>query len=270
MPSLFISEPKMIELYPPCPLPSLENVPIFTGFIPVVGEGLVEGRVWLDRAESPRAAHVLHSYGMSLLWGDGLDTVFDLVVAHLRDGAYRSRDEWLQIDPRWQHLEWDRALSFGERFTRVNFRFEEVLFRERHGSPRLPAGWTIEAIPEGAYALRDVTVSPHFFWKDYSVFAGKGGGMMAVSPEGDVGAMAFTSTRGEGWLEIGIETRSAYRGQGLARAVAVAMIEKCLAGGLRPVWACRKENAGSLHLAQSLGFVVAKELPFYRLPRKPL
>jgi RimJ/RimL family protein N-acetyltransferase len=206
---------------------------------------------------------------MSLLWGDGLDTAFDEVVAHLDDGSYRPKDEWLQIDPRWQHLDWEGALPLGERFTRVNFRFDEALFRTRHNGRQLPPGWNIASIPEDAYALNDVTVSPHFFWKDYSIFASQGGGMMAIGQEGDVGAMAFTSTRGNGWLEIGIETRSPYRGQGLARAVAVAMIEKCLASGLRPVWACRKENAGSLHLAQSLGFVVAKELPFYRLPRKP-
>ena len=79
------------------------------------------------------------------------------------------------------------------------------------------------------------------------------------------GAIAFSATRFDDWLEIGIETRARYRGQGLARAVAVAMIRNCLAGGLTPVWACRKENTGSLKLAQSLGFVITKELPFYRL-----
>jgi RimJ/RimL family protein N-acetyltransferase len=83
--------------------------------------------------------------------------------------------------------------------------------------------------------------------------------------DGAIGALAFSATRFDDWLEIGIETRAAYRGQGLARAVAVAMIENCLAQGLTPVWACRKENTGSLHLAQSLGFVITTELPFYRL-----
>jgi len=86
--------------------------------------------------------------------------------------------------------------------------------------------------------------------------------------EDEIGAIAFSATRFDDWLEIGIETRAPYRGLGLARAVAVAMIEKCLAAGLTPVWACRKENTGSFVLAQSLGFVVVKELPFYRLPGK--
>ncbi len=43
------------------------------------------------------------------------------------------------------------------------------------------------------------------------------------------------------------------------------MIRKSLESGITPVWACRKENTGSLHLAQSLGFVITKVVPFYRL-----
>ncbi|GAA0540003.1 RimJ/RimL family protein N-acetyltransferase [Rhizomicrobium palustre] len=255
----------MIEISPPCSAPALSAVPIFTGFIPMVSKGLVPGRAWLDRAAEPRAAHVLHSYGMSLLWGDGLEAAFEVVTAHLRDGHYRQRDEWLQIDPRFDHLPWDDALPDTERFTRVNFRFDEAVFAARHRASAVPNGWRIVPLPQHGYALEGVTVSPHFFWNDYASFTAHGGGMLAVSENGEPGAMAFTATRGEGWLEIGIETLSAYRGQGLARAVAVAMIEKCLSQGLEPVWACRKENAGSFHLAQSLGFAVTRQFPFYRL-----
>lgn len=257
----------MIELSPTqfATCPSLAPVPVFTGFGRAVLEGLVPGRVWLDREQAPRAAHALHHYGMSLLWGSGVDQVFTELTEHLRAGAYRSRDEWLQIDPNWNHLDWDAALgNAAQRCTRVNFRFDEALFRARHDGLLPPQGWMIETMDEGGYALPDITVTPCAFWNNFATFADHGGGVCAVK-NGEIGALAFSATRFDDWLEIGIETRSLYRGHGLARVVAVAMIEKCLAQGLTPIWACRKENTGSLHLAQSLGFVITKELPFYRL-----
>jgi len=260
-------------------VPPLEDVPIFTGFARAVVEGMVRGKVWVDNLDKPRAAQALHSYGMSLLWGPGIGESFPAIVAHLCDGAYRRKDEYLQIDPRWGHLDWDKALEGApgggpqaQRFTRVNFRFDEALFRARHAEPVLPAGWLIREMDGNAYELPDVSVTPRAFWKDFADFVDYGGGMCAVKLEDEVedeiGAIAFSATRFDDWLEIGIETRAPYRGLGLARAVAVAMIEKCLAEGLTPIWACRKENTGSFVLAQSLGFVVVKELPFYRLPGK--
>ena len=251
----------MIELRPDefASCPPLAAVPIFTGTARAVVEGLAEGRIWRDG----RAAHALHTYGMSFVWGEDVGGAFPALIEHLKGGAYRVKDEWLQVDPRWSHLDWDGQLA-AQRFTRVNFRFDRDLFAARHREPVLPPGWSIAPLGERDFDLPDVAVSPKPFWKSFAAFADHGGGVVAVR-DGEVGAVAFSATRFDDWLEIGIETRAPFRGQGLARAVAVAMIGKCLASGLTPVWACRKENNASLMLAQSLGFVITKELPFYRL-----
>jgi ribosomal protein S18 acetylase RimI-like enzyme len=220
---------------------------------------LAAGRIWLDG----RAAHALHVYGMSLVWGEDVGRAFPALIDHLKDGAYRVKDEWLQVDPRWAHLDWDGQLA-AQRFSRVNFRFDRDAFDARHMVPVLPPGWSVAPLREAEFDLPDIAVSPRPFWKSFVDFSSHGGGLCAVK-DGEVGAIAFSATRFDDWLEIGIETRTAYRGQGLARAVAVAMIRRCLAARLTPVWACRKENTASLMLAQSLGFVVTRELPFYRL-----
>jgi RimJ/RimL family protein N-acetyltransferase len=251
--------PAVIELTPDdfhrCP--PLEPVPIFTGFVRAVLDGLADGRIWTNTG----AAHALHGYGMSLIWGEGVDRAFEALIAHLKDGAYRQRDEWLQVDPRWGHLDWDGQLA-AERFNRVNFRFDRAAFARRHDAP--PQGWSLTALNEAAFDLPDVSVTPRAFWKDYAGFVAHGGGLALVQ-DGVVGAIAFAATQADGWLEIGIETRAPYRGLGLARAAASAMIQKVLAAGLEPVWACRQENTGSLKLAQSLGFLIEKVVPFYRL-----
>lgn len=263
-PSPFLCAAVTVLVPDPVAVPPLAEVPIFTGFARAVVEGVGPGRVWGD----DRAAHAFHHYGMSLVWGAGLGAAFPAFAAHLREGTYRNKDEWLQIDPHWDHLGWDQALGVGrgaaERFTRLNFVFDRTLFEARHGRAVPPTGWQLQKLDRSAFERDGITVSPHFFWKDYAAFCDHGGGIAAWRG-GELGAYAFSATRFDDWLEIGIETVAAYRGQGLARAVAVAMIARCLAQGLTPVWACRKENTASWHLAESLGFVVTKDVPFYRL-----
>jgi RimJ/RimL family protein N-acetyltransferase len=239
--------------------PPLADVPIFTGFARAVLEGLIGGRVWY----ADGAAHALHGYGMSLVWGEGVGRAFPALIEHLNTGGYRSPAEWLQVDPRWDHLDWGGRLR-AQQFHRVNFRFDRAVFESRHATPALPPGCSLRPLDPAAFDLPDVTVTPRAFWKSFAAFQDHGGGVV-VERDGEVGALAFAATRFDDWLEIGIETRGAFRGQGLARAAAAAMVRKCLAAGLTPIWACRQENAGSLRLAQSLGFVIAKVVPFWRL-----
>ena len=80
------------------------------------------------------------------------------------------------------------------------------------------------------------------------------------------GSLAFAAFRLEDQLEIGVETYPAFRGMGLAKYAAAAVIDYCIAEGLQPIWACRKQNAASLALALALGFVPSSEGPYYYLP----
>lgn len=108
---------------------------------------------------------------------------------------------------------------------------------------------------------------PSDFWPDAATFLAHGGGWVA-EVDGAAAALAFSAFHLGDEVELGIETAPAFRRRGLARAAAAAMIDDLLAGGRTPVWACREENAGSLLLAQGLGFVVARRLPYLRvLPR---
>ena len=258
--------------------PPLGDVALNHGFARAVLEGLAPGRLWVDDLSSPHVAHVVHHYGMSLVWGDR--TASDSLIEHLRAGDYRSEDEWLQIDPHWTSVNWDERLGAApydpdapavgpqvQRFNRVNFRFDKGLFLARPAAPPLPEGWSLRLASERDLALTGMGVAPSAFWRDAGQFIAKGGGVCAVK-DGAVGAIAFVSFRFDNELEIGIETRMPYRGLGLARAVAVAIIQRCLADELEPIWACRRENAASFSLALQLGFIETKNLPYYRLPAR--
>lgn len=246
-----------------------------TGFARAVLEGKVEGSLWVDRIASPRVFHALHPYGMSLVWGDAVAEASEIVLQHLRTGSYRTdRDEWLQVDPRWQHLDWDRQLGASEeseatdsspciRHTRINFSFDEARFRQLADISELKEGWQLRRATAEDFALHGQVV-PRHFWRDAEQLLAAGGGWCAEQA-GKVGAIAFVSYRWNDEFELGIETMSHARRRGLGLAVATRLISDVLAAGLRPVWSCRMDNAASYALAQALGFSVLRTLPYYRM-----
>lgn len=241
--------------------PSLRDVPINHDFVRAVIEHRAEGRLWLHGG----TAHLLHAYGMSLIWGSADDAAIAALTAHLNGGSYRRRDEWLQIAPHLASPSWGERLNPAETCTRVNFCFDPARFAERFPAPiQPPDGWRVLPMTADAFDPPAISVTPRAFWRDAAQFLSHGGGYRAEC-NGEIGAYAFTAFRFDDRLEIGIETYPAHRGKSLAQTCAAALIHDCLALGITPIWSCRKENTASYRLAQKLGFVPSLELPYYRL-----
>lgn len=244
----------------------LDRTATNTGFARAVLAGTAPGELWWDRHDDPRAFHALHPCGMSLLWGPAVADALDAVTAHLLGQA-----QWLQIDPRWHHLDWDAALGVVApaadepnavtRHTRVNFSY-------RPGGDRtertIPDGWRCRPATAADFGLTG-TVVPAEYWPDAASFLAHGGGMVAER-DGEAGAMAFAAFHWGDQVEIGIETVPRFRRLGLARAAAGALIDALVADGLRPVWSCRGANTGSQRLAGSLGFTAPVGTPYFHLP----
>ncbi|MGA6160607.1 GNAT family N-acetyltransferase [Stenotrophomonas sp. NPDC087984] len=241
------------------------------GFARAVLDGKVEGQVWMSESVGDGAIHAVHPYGMSLVWGDRVDEAFDELIGRLRLGRYRSRHEWLQIDPRWTALPWEERLTRPEMpgqvrptvGTRINFAFDSDRFRASHEGAIASGDWSIVRADASDFA-RPGSVVPAEFWRDASQFLEHGGGWRAEK-NGTRGALAFTSFQFEDELELGIETAPEARGQGLATAVASSMIKDLLDHALTPVWACRADNLASHRLAEKLGFHPVRRLPYYGL-----
>lgn len=152
------------------------------GFARAVLEGDVDGELWSSASGGEAAHHVVHSYGMSLIWGERVGDAFDEIVERLLDGSYRTRDEWLQIDPRWAQLPWTERLAQPGGMpplrveSRLNFTFDPALFRAAT-SIGAPIGWSI--VPAEASDFdRPGSVVPSYFWRDLpsSSPAAEGGG----------------------------------------------------------------------------------------------
>jgi RimJ/RimL family protein N-acetyltransferase len=250
---------------------ALDAVPLNTGFARAA-LALPGADLWVDRTREPRAFHVRHPYGMSLVWGPDVPAVIAEVLTHLRTRPTGTPEEWLQIDPRAGAVDWDAALDAvphdspaaqgarAVRHTRVNFRYDPDARR----SPLAPPpGWRTRRATAADFD-RPGEVVPQHFWPDAPTFLAHGGGTV-VERDGRFGAMAFTSYRTGADVEIGIETAPDLRRRGLAAAAAAAMTDAVVADGLTPVWSCREDNVGSLRLAVALGFVPTVRAGYFRL-----
>ena len=263
-------------------LDSLSSLPINHLFALIVVTGKMEGEVYVDEEEHPRSYLVKHSYGMSLLFGNTRNEVFNKQVVHyiLNEDQKRTEPEWLQVYPdEWNdiiknetgHVILDDDESRKDyhlnqkniiKDTRVNFRFNIERFKSLNGisHSHLPLARTTGKL----FDKINGTVIPQHFWRDGEHFESEGVGYSIVIDDEPV-ANCFSAYTVEKQMELGIETSESYQGKGFAKTVASAMIRHCLDHDMEPVWACRFSNTKSYHLAQKVGFEPTLYLPYYRL-----
>mgnify|MGYP001175455066 CR=1 FL=1 len=76
----------------------------------------------------------------------------------------------------------------------------------------------------------------------------------AAIMEGEIVALAHTFAWSARYVDLGVTTHEAWRGQGLGTSVAALVARAVRERGLVPVWSCATHNAPSLRIARRLGF----------------
>ncbi|MEM3373311.1 MAG: GNAT family N-acetyltransferase [Candidatus Anstonellales archaeon] len=259
----------------------LQGVTINNLFARSVIEQKVSGKVFVDNINNPRTFYIVHSYGMSLLFGDCNNIEFNNKFKEyaLNSNFERNKFEWIQAFPG----DWDFVLSdlfsnllikssdniekkeqgIIELNTRVNFKsnvqkYAEFKFHNNHSG--------LHIVRSEKHIFQDMkgSVVPSSFWDSADDFFENGIGF-SLFYENKLASTAFSAFIHDDKLEIGIETIEAFRGKGFVKYVCSSLIDYCLENGYEPIWSCRKENINSYKLAQKLGFEPIKEIPFYRL-----
>ncbi len=247
-------------------LNKVKEVEFNTYFAQSVIVGHAKGTVYVNDRNNPTAIYIVSDYGMSLLFGDCSDAVFNQALIDYFTGkdCRRKKAEWLQAYP----IGWADVLkplveqsNIVEQYSRVNFSFDKTIFKNNNLKHNL-SEFTIIRTPVELFLSVNDLVAPKYFWQDKFMFE-QHCVSFTLMYEGKPVSTAFTSCLHDDKLEIGIETEEAYRGKGFASMVCTALINYCLENGLEPVWSCRLENTGSFNLAQKLGFVPTLIMPYY-------
>lgn len=112
-------------------------------------------------------------------------------------------------------------------------------------------------------------------WKNFhesvygskEAFLNKAFGFYALE-NGEICSEAEGAFVANGYTEIGIITTEEKRKKGFAFAACVRLLEEIDKRGLKPIWACDKDNPASQKLAEKLGFVNPVEYKFIFFPQK--
>lgn len=259
----------------------IKEVQINNLFARSVIEKHVTGNIYVDNIEKPNTVYVVHPYGISLLFGDCKNAMFnDQFRSYaLNSDDSRNKHEWLLTYPR----DWDNVLQdlFGnliikssensdnktigviEQNIRVNFRFNKDTYLQVD-KRAVSDGDVIEKTDDLHFEQMSGSVIPLKFWDSATDFKKNGEGFTLLH-KGEIASTAYSAFVHEDKLEIGIETVEKCRGFGFAELTCCKLIDYCIEMGLIPVWSCRFENTASYKLAQKLGFEPTLMIPFYRL-----
>lgn len=83
--------------------------------------------------------------------------------------------------------------------------------------------------------------------------------------DGALVAVAFTAAVGERYVDVGIVTHQARRGQGLATSAAALVCAAIQADSRTPVWGASEENLSSQRVAAKLGFQAVTQRVYLNL-----
>jgi len=275
----------MIELSKnkyPIVLKHLQQVNFNYLFAKSVIKDKIDGKVFVDNEKIPTSFYVLHSYGMSLLFGNEKNESFNSSLKNylLNINNKRKKIEWLQVFPNIWHYQLEKILGndlirkemqdqfISERTdkrvienTRVNFTFDQLKYEEFKRNIDL-SRYQIVSTTKDLYNKMDGEVVPKAFWKSAEHFEESGIGYSLIR-DGQLASTAYSAFIHGNQLELGIETVTGFKGKSLAAICCSALIDYCIANKFEPVWSCRLENIASYQLAQKLGFEPVASRPYY-------
>ena len=232
-------------------------------------EGNASGRIFGDYPTNPGSAFVLTNAGFSYLAGSPQNDNFNRGLKELLENDLfpeirESDDPTLIFYPLTEG--WGQTIQTilrdhqPIRIFRRQFTFNPKKFWQQALQNKLvPTGLQLCAINQ---ALLERTETDMFPWESPQAFVEKGFGFWLMAGE-EIISECSSAFIGKGAVEINVYTHEEYQRQGLATIVASALIEECLARGLRPNWECWWENEPSVALALKLGFEFAIDHAVY-------
>ncbi|WP_029192876.1 GNAT family N-acetyltransferase [Paenibacillus harenae] len=235
--------------------------------------GINLGKIFVDRAEAPKAALIWAQNEMFYLVGSYDEAFYEeveaLIVNTIKPEALRLGEDCFNLEV----YSSEEAHSFvTRRFSnrlirgeRVPFIFDPRTFAANHSSVEveIPGGYTVMEMDQSVIAgdaERIMAAEILKFWASVEGFLEKGFGF-CVMKDGEVIGTCLSVYVGGLEYEIGINTYGVmHRGKGLATAMAAAFIRKCLWIGGTPHWTTEHFRKDSIAIARKLGF---KQLPNY-------
>lgn len=238
-------------------------------FFPLIGSVLLgeqDGVVYVDNIDSFAQVYVEHNFGFSQLFGRSseiferelerylfVDKAFDVVKIRF----YTPNMPKFLLSP-----EYELFRSYRQRFTIDIKKFDA----QKKMVLECGRNLTLSGVTANNIAL----VEEKFgvvgrFWRTQTDFMQKSKAML-VFYEGQLASICYAAAEADRRAEIDVLTLKAYQNLGCAKLAVVGFVKNCLDLATYPLWDCFTNNAGSMALCKSVGFISLRQpYPFFTI-----
>ena len=228
-------------------------------FFPLIAAVLLDeqdGVVYADNPDSPSQVYVEHCFGFSQLFGEiGIKFSQQMEDYLLVGRGFHSEKVRLyapQVPDFLLKSNKKVSLSQRQRFT-LNYKLflnrkRTVLNKDENHIQLCDVGF------EDVKLIEDRFNVVNRFWRNPRDFIERSNPCL-VFYNNEPASICYAAATADGNAEIDVLTLPEFRKLGLAGYVLTRFIEKCQSIGIRPLWDCFTNNAASMALANSMGFI---------------
>lgn len=260
MSRLLLSEDRLLEV-----IKAYSNQPFLFPLVGAVLTGVQPGIVLSDSDTHPKRWYVEHAFGFSQIFGEPSQVFDDQLYTYLFvDRKFKAPKV------RLYGADAPRCISEGKclHAERQRFVLDRVLFeRSCTEVVNQTAVTFMELSLENIHLVENEFGVTTRFWRTSADFVQHARAVVALI-DGKIAAICYAAAQFEESLEIDVFTLSEFRGRGIGLITVTEFIKRSLDDGLEPLWDCFTNNAGSMALSNSLGFIAkGAPYPFFTIER---
>lgn len=242
-------------------------------FFPLIGAvliGVQDGEVYADDAARPSQFYVEHCFGYAQVLGQTRQGFEQALESYFMTASSITPKVRLYTPQRPDFLRlpaWD-----GTRSSRQRFVIDPVkLSNTQTVGGKQPQDITTTGIHSINIAALDRCFGvARRFWRNHEDFIQHSHAVVSLY-KGQPAAICYAAAVADNRVEIDVMTLPEFRQLGAAKWAVIHFVNRCLAQGLRPLWDCFSNNAASLKLCSSVGFVAHGEpYPFFTISKSPV
>jgi GNAT superfamily N-acetyltransferase len=259
----------MIRLSPEMCAAVFEEYRANEHFFPLVGAvllGTQDGHVYANDGSVPTQVYVEHAFGFSQLIGSRVaEFERQLETYLLTIKAFRPQKIRLYTPHLPEFLaSMNSLMAQRQRFV---IRPDSEKYLDASAQPLAKDVSATVVDVQNIEVIDEVFGISDRFWRGSSDFLRHANAVL-VSYNAKPAAICYAAAEADRRVEIDVMTLPEYRNLGLGRVAVVKFLTRCFDLSLTPLWDCFTNNAGSMTLSASVGFIPRQApYPFFTIPR---
>lgn len=238
-------------------------------FFPLIAAVLLneqDGVVYVNDHDFPSQAYVEHVFGFAQVFGETVESFEQELEHYLLVDKYFNPDKIRLYAPYLPEFfalsKYESLRSYRQRFTIS----AEDFYNGQGISNGLKNNLNLCCVNVNNISLIDYKFGVvRRFWRSSADFIQRSNAVV-VFYAGEPASICYSAAEANHCVEIDVLTLLEYRNLGLGKLAVINFINRCFSLSLLPLWDCFTNNAGSMMLGKSVGFIASKfSYPFFTI-----